>query len=335
MAILNRAGVFLFLYLLASLSIFLAVEAIPGDPVELRFGKVLDPQRVALERERLGLDAPAFERYLHSQKQFLSGDWGRSLSSGRTTLEDVAQHLPATLELSLCAMVLGTAFGLACALYAALSERQWIQGLAAGIGSIGLLVPIFWIGILLLLVFSLWLGWFPTGGRYDLALSAPARISGLLLADSLLSGNLAAFYAAARHLALPASCLAVFPAASVSAVAFARLKEPEIQALVVALRSRGYSPARILWRHLLRLAAGPVITVTGTSFGALLGGAFLTETVFSWPGAGRYLVGAILGRDIFVSQNLLQFLVLLTLAVAFVSDLATRLMEPRSREVQG
>ena len=312
-----------------SLAVFAAIHAIPGDPIQLRFGKVVDPERVAIERERLGLDRSWVEQYLLSQKRFLSGDWGKSLSSGRATTEDLALFLPATIELSMCAMLIGVTGGLSIALFAALGTHPFLARVAKGLGAIGLVVPIFWIGIMLLVVGSLWLAWFPMGGRFDMAEIRPSKISGLFVLDSLIAGNWAALAGAVHHLVLPSLCLAVYPAAGVATVTFARLREPELQAFVVALRSRGYGTGRILWRHLLRIAAAPTVTVVGTTFGALLGGAFLTETVFSWPGIGRYLVNAILSHDVFVAQNLLTFLVLLVILVAFVSDLIVQRLDPK------
>ena len=332
--LLRKVPFFLALYVCASLAIFAAISAIPGDPIQLRFGKVVDAERVAVERERLGLDRPWLEQYFISQKRFLSGDWGRSLSNGRATTEDVALFMPATLELSLCAMAIGVVGGLSVALFAALGTHPWLAKFANGLGAIGLVVPIFWIGIMLLVVGSLWLAWFPMGGRFDMAEIPPDRLSGLFLLDALLTGRWASMGEAIRYLALPALCLSVYPAAGVASVTYARLKEPELQAFIVALRSRGYGTARIIWRHLLRISAGPTITVIGTTFGALLGGAFLTETVFSWPGIGRYLVNAILARDVFVAQNLLTFLVLLVILVAFVADLIVARMDPKRGEVR-
>lgn len=295
---------------------------------------MVDAERVALERERLGLDRSFVERYFLSQKQFLAGDWGKSLSSARATTDDFRAFMPATLELSLCAMGLGVLSGLSVALWGALGTHPWISRLANGIGSIGLVVPIFWIGILLLVVGSLWLGWFPMGGRFDMAAIPPDRVTGFLFLDTVIAGDLAALGGVIAHIALPAACLSVFPAASVASVTHARLQEPELQAFIVALRSRGYGTARILWKHLLRVSAGTTITVIGTTFGALLGGAFLTETVFSWPGIGRYLVTAILERDVFVAQNLLTFLVLLVIFVAFVSDLIVFQLNPKKEETE-
>lgn len=329
LVLLRKIPFFVALYVCASLAIFAAISAIPGDPIQLRFGKVVDAERVAVERERLGLDRPWLEQYLISQQRFLVGDWGNSLSNGRATTKDVALFMPATMELSLCAMALGVAGGLSVALFAALGTHPWLARVANAMGSIGLVVPIFWIGIMLLVVGSLWLGWFPMGGRFDMAEIQPVSVTGLLVFDSLLAGDWGALGAAARYLFLPSLCLSVFPAAGVASVTYSRLREPELQAFIVALRSRGYGNARIIWRHLLRVSAGPTITVIGTTFGALLGGAFLTETVFSWPGIGRYLVNAILARDVFVAQNLLTFLVLLVILVAFVSDLIVLRLDPK------
>lgn len=327
--LLRRISYFFALYVCASLAIFAAIQAIPGDPIQLRFGKVVDPERVAIERERLGLDRPLIEQYLLSQKRFLSGDWGKSLSSGRATTEDFSLFMPATLELSFCAMFIGVGAGLCVSLFAALGTHPVWARVATTLGSLGLVVPIFWIGIMLLVVGSLWLGWFPMGGRFDMVQSQPSRVSGMLLVDSLIAGDGMAFGMTFRYLVLPALCLSVFPAAAVASVTYARLLEPELQAFVVALRSRGYGTGRIVWRHLLRISAAPTITVVGTTFGALLGGAFLTETVFSWPGIGRYLVNAILGYDVFVVQNVLTFLTLLVICLAFVSDLLALGLDPK------
>ncbi|MBK1876740.1 ABC transporter permease [Pelagicoccus mobilis] len=329
---LRKVPFFFALYVFASFAIFAAISAIPGDPVKLRFGKVIDPERVAVERERLGLDRPWLEQYFLSQKRFLSGDWGRSLSSGRETTGDVSLYMPATIELSLCAMLVGVSAGLSVALFASLGTHPWAARVANGLGSIGLVVPIFWIGIMLLVVGALWLAWFPMGGRFDMTEIQPDRITGLFLVDSLLTGEWDKFGTAARYLVLSSLCLSVYPAAGVASVTYARLREPELQAFVVALRSRGYGTSRIIWRHLLRISAAPTLTVIGTTFGSLLGGAFLTETVFSWPGIGRYLVNAILARDVFVAQNLLTFLVLLVVLVAFISDLVVSRLDPRKGE---
>ena len=162
------------------------------------------------------------------------------------------------------------------------------------------------------------------GGRFDLALIPPPEVTGLLLLDSLLAGDLWSFWDALRYLFLPAICLAVYPAANVSAVLYGRLKEPGIVALRVALLARGVGPLSLFFKHYLRVGAAPVVTVLGTTFGALLGGAVLTESVFSWPGLGRYVITSIVERDLFVAQYLLLVLILMVYVVAFISDLVVQ-----------
>ncbi len=300
----------------------------PEDPIALKFGKHPDPELIALERARLGLDRSWGAQYLSFNRQFLSGDWGESLLTGRDSIKDVRRFFPATIELSLIALLLGSFAGASVSLYARISETNVSRLLALSFGSLGLTVPIFWIGLLFLVIGSLWLGWFPAGGRFDLLLVAPRQVTGLLLVDSLLAFDFASFSAALKHLVLPACCLAVFPAASVSTILYARLGEPSVEALCVSLRARGYGGLRIVFSHLLRIAGAPVVTVIGTTFGALLGGAFLTETVFSWPGIGRYLVSAIIERDVFVARNVLMMLILLVFSVAFLSDVLAQWMDP-------
>ena len=189
-------------------------------------------------------------------------------------------------------------------------------------------MPIFWIGLLGLIVGSLWLGWFPSGGRFDLSLVPPPDVTGSLLIDSLLAGQFGKFMAAANHLVLPAICLSLYPAAQVCSVLQARLQDPKIQVLRTALRARGFGPVRVWLRHLLKVGSAPVVTVIGTSFGALLGGAVLTETVFSWPGIGRYMVGAVLDRDLYVVQNVLLLVILLVVGVVFLTDFLAYLINP-------
>ncbi|OUW16914.1 MAG: hypothetical protein CBD18_05940 [Opitutales bacterium TMED158] len=316
-----------FVYLFASGALFLAMKSIPEDPIELKFEKFPDPEQIAAERERMGLDRSWLYQYGLFHRKFLSGDWERSLQTGRLATEDVKLFFPATVELSLLAMILGVFLGSSAALYARVSPGRWAKAIAMSFGTIGLTVPIFWIGLLALVVGALWLGIFPLGGRFDLAAIPPPSRTGFLLIDSALAMDWQSWGMAARYLTLPALCLSVFPAANVSSVLYARLNEPQINALYTALQARGFGPIRIVFRHLLRVAGAPVATVIGTSFGALLGGAFLTETVFSWPGIGRYVVTAIIDRDLFVAQYLLLMLIMLVFAVAFLSDVVARWLD--------
>jgi ABC-type dipeptide/oligopeptide/nickel transport system permease component len=321
------------IFLLASLAIFSAVRAIPGDPVALRL-KNPDPKRVAEERARLGLDRPAHVQYAAYLRDFVAGDWGRSITFGRQVRTDIAEFLPATLELSVVALVLGIGVGVAAALLSEALHSAWLRRFSFFLGTLGLTVPIFWIGLLLIVVGTLVLGWFPAGGRFDLAHATP-RGTGFHLLDSLIAGDLAGFWIAAHHLVLPAMCLSLYPAAQVCSVLQARLQDPKVGAMLLSLRARGFGPARVWLRHVLRLVSAPVVTVVGTNFGTLLGGAVLTETVFSWPGIGRYLVAAVLDRDVFIVQNVLLLVIVLVLAVVFVADIVAVKLNPAGLKEEG
>lgn len=325
--ILGKMVYLIAVYLMASGALFLAMKAIPEDPIELKFEKFPDPEQIALERERMGLNRSWLYQYGLFHRKFLTGDWERSLQTGRLAMEDVRLYFPATVELSLVAMLIGVFFGVSAALFARVSPSRLSKSIAMSFGTVGLTVPIFWIGLLALVIGSLWSGAFPLGGRFDIAAIPPTERTGSLLIDSLLALDGKSLGMAIHYLTLPALCLSVYPAANVSSVLFARLNEPAVSALFTALKARGYGSGRIVFRHLLRVAGAPVVTVVGTTFGALLGGAFLTETVFSWPGIGRYVVTAIIDRDLFVAQYLLLMLIMLVFFVAFLSDVIARSLD--------
>jgi ABC-type dipeptide/oligopeptide/nickel transport system permease component len=310
---------FALIFLLASFLLFLATEAMPEDPVSLRV-KNPDPERIAEIRNTLGLNDPWPIRYVRGVADFVSLDWGDSLLTGRPVAGEVARFLPATLEMAGLGLLFGVSMGIGLVLVAHATGWRWLLQPVRGLGALGLTVPIFWIGLLLILAFSVGLGWLPVGGRFDFAYSAPGG-SGFLLLDSLLAGDWRALGIAARHLFLPAVTLGLYPAAVVSATLEARISENRVERLVIALRSRGLSPVRIWGWHVLRLLSGPVVTVIGTQTGALLGGAVLTETVYSWPGMGRFLVDGVLNRDLFVIQHGLLLIVVLALLVVTVADL--------------
>jgi ABC-type dipeptide/oligopeptide/nickel transport system permease component len=317
-------------FLVVSLLLFLAIRAIPGDPVALRL-KSPDPELVARERERLGLDNPLPVQFYRQVQAFWQGDWGRSFGTGRPVVADVRSYLPATLELALAAMILGVVTGAGWAFAAEWSHNRWVSLLSYSVGMVGVTVPIYWVGLLLLIAGSLILGWFPSSGRVDPGTDLPFW-SGFLIFDGLIAGRPALVAEALRHLFLPALCLSLYPAAQVCGTLRARLRDERTRALLAALRARGLSPSRIWLLHFVKLLGAPVVASVGTTFGLLLGGAVLTETVFSWPGMGRYLVGAVLDRDIYVIQNALLLVVFVVLVVVQTSDLAAKWLNPSLNE---
>lgn len=328
----QKAAQLVFVFLAAAILLFAAVRSLPGadDPVSLRM-KNPDPARAAEMRASLGLDAPLPFQFARFLGNFLQGDWGSSLITGRPVHSELADYFPATLELTVAALVVGITLGIGLTLGAEILGYSWLQRLNRTIGAIGLTIPIFWIGLLLIVIGAVWLQVLPGGGRFDFALVPPPRRTGFLVIDSLIAGRFDAFASAARHLLLPTLTLALYPAALVSGVLHARLHDPRIQALLRALRARGLNPVAIWLKHILKLLGAPLVTVVGTNFGALLGGAVLTETVFSWPGVGRFLVEAVLNRDLFAIENGLLLVVLLAVAAVALSDILAYLVNPAGR----
>jgi ABC-type dipeptide/oligopeptide/nickel transport system permease component len=327
---LKKLGVLVGVLIGASLLLFTAIHMLEGDPIALRL-KNPDPETVAIERERLGLNAPMAVQYVKYVTEFITGDWGRSLITQRPVVDDVFSRLTATLELTLAAMTLGLLYGIPIALFAS-SRSAWIyRKLSHGLGVIGVVVPIFWLGFIMILVGSLWLNLFPTEGRFDYTFDKP-DVTGFLILDVILTGRFDLLGTVLRHLFLPAFCLSFYPAAVVINVIHPRLQDPVTRNLIVALKARGFGPIRLWLKHLLKLAGAPLITALGTNFGALLGGAVLTETVFSWPGMGSFLVGAILEKDLFVIENGFLFIIILVFAVVSVADTVATAMDPKLKK---
>ncbi|MGE9294896.1 MAG: ABC transporter permease [Puniceicoccales bacterium] len=329
---LRQSLLLLALLLTASALLFAASRLALGDGVLLA-QKAPDPIRAAQIEARLGLDQPWPQQYLGYLGRFLTGNWGDSLVNQRSVAEEVSRRLPATLELSLSALLLGTLLGVGLTLLAEAVPWVWSKRLPEALGVIGLTVPIFWLGLLLILIGAVWLNVFPASGRFDYAITRPTG-TGFLLIDSLLAGDGRALGSTLRHLALPAFCLSLFPAAIVSGLLRARLAEPRWTRLVIALRAKGLSPTAIWLRHGLRLLGAPLIIALGTSCGLLLGGSVLTETVFAWPGMGRYLVGAVLDRDVFIIQYGLLAVMFLIFFVVWLAELFAVAVNPRLAQTE-
>lgn len=327
---LKKFGVLIGVLIGASLLLFTAIHMLEGDPIALRL-KNPDPETVALERERLGLNAPMPVQYVKYVSKFVTGDWGRSLITQRPVLQDVFSRLTATLELTLAAMTLGLLYGIPIALFASSSSAWIYRKISHGLGVLGVVVPIFWLGFIMIVVGSLWLNIFPSEGRFDYTFDKP-DVTGFLILDVILTGQFELMGTVLRHLFLPAFCLSFYPAAVVINVIHPRLQDPVTRNLIVALKARGFGPIRLWLKHLLKLAGAPLITALGTNFGALLGGAVLTETVFSWPGMGSFLVGAILEKDLFVIENGFLFIILLVFAVVSVADTIATAMDPKLKK---
>jgi dipeptide transport system permease protein len=315
-----------------TLAAFFLIRLVPGDPIEVMVGeRRLDEAARARLVAQLGLDRPLALQYGQYLKQTLSGDLGTSIVSREPVAKEFAALFPATVELALAALVLALAVGVALGALAALNRGKWIDQGVMGLATLGYSMPIFWWGLVLIMVFSVDLGLTPVSGRIAIEYDIEPR-TGFMLIDSLWSGEPGAFASALRHLALPALVLGTVPMAVIARMTRSSLLEVLREEFMRSARARGLHPLRVVVVHGLRNALIPVITVVGLSTGALLGGAVLTETIFSWPGIGKWLIDSIGRRDYPVVQAGILISALTFIVANLIVDLLYGVADPRIRD---
>ncbi|HEX6967729.1 MAG TPA: ABC transporter permease [Micromonosporaceae bacterium] len=326
--LLRRLGQTVLVAFGVSLIVFSLVHLTPGDPVDALFaGENVTAEQKAEYRRLIGLDRPLTEQYLSFAVGAVQGDLGESIRRGVPVSSLILETLPATLELTLAALIIAVVIAVPVAIVSALRQGSlWDRG-----GSVtalfGISMPSFWLGIMLILIFSVNLRMFPAGGRLDVDVELE-RITGLVVIDALLQRNWTALGSALQHLALPAVTLGTAIAATLARVLRSGLLEVKNQDFVEALRARGLSFPRVV-RHMLRNALPATITVMGVRIGVLLGGAIVVETVFSWPGIGRLIVEAVRNRDYPVVQGSVLVLAIVFVAVNLATDLLHGWLDPR------
>ena len=307
------------------------VRVLPGDPVLLMAGeRGLTPERYKALLEQLGFDRPLWQQYLGFLGRLFHGDFGISLVTKKPVLSEFLALFPATIELGLCAIVLATLIGLPLGMFAAIRRGSWFYQVSMSTALIGYSMPIFWWGLLLIILFSGILGWTPVSGRISLLYYFP-RVTGFMLIDSALSGQKGAFISALSHLILPTVVLATIPMAVIARQARSAMLEVLSEDYVRTARAKGLSPLRVVGLHALRNALIPVITTIGLQVGTLLGGAILTETIFSWPGIGKAMVDSISRRDYPAVQGGLLMIAAVVMMVNLIVDLLYGLINPRIR----
>ena len=310
---------------------FLLVHAIPGDPVEVRVGeRGISPERLAYFRHELGLDQPMWKQFLDYGGQLLHGNLGRSVVTQESVWTEFRTFFPATLELSVCALAFALLLGLPLGVMAAARRGSALDYGLIGLSVTGASMPIFWWGLMAVLVFSVALGWTPVSGRID-DLYYVEPWTGFMLIDSWWSDDPGAFRSALRHLILPTIVLGTVPLATIARMTRSAMLEVLGEDYVRTARAKGLSPARVTVVHALRNALIPVVTVLGLQVGALLGGAILTETVFSWPGVGHWLVESVQRRDYNVLQGGTLLIAALVMLVNLGVDVLYGVLNPRLR----
>jgi dipeptide transport system permease protein len=313
---------------------FLFVRLLPGDPVLMLAGeRGLSPERYQQELHRFGFDLPLWQQYFGYLGRLLSGDFGTSFITKRPVSSEFWALLPATLELSFCAIVLAIAIGIPVGVIAAVRRgRIADQALMTG-ALVGYSMPIFWWALLLIIVFSGWLGWTPVSGRMGLTFFIKP-VTGFMLVDSALSGRPGAFQSAVSHLILPSIVLATIPLAVIARQTRSAMLEVLGEDYVRTARAKGLPTFRVIGVHALRNALIPVVTTIGLQVGVLLTGAILTETIFSWPGIGKWLVDSISRRDYQAVQGGLLLIALMVMLVNLGVDVLYGLINPRIRHVR-
>ncbi len=280
-----------------SILIFVLSRTLPGDPVRFALGPQATPEQIASLTSQLGLDRPLWEQYARMLGGMLRGDLGISLSTERPIIEDLAAFVPATLELSLAALALAVTLGVGLGVTCAVTRNRWPDVAIRLVAFAFVAIPGFWLAIMMQLEFAFGLEWFPPLGRLDADTPAPAHVTGLFLVDSILAGDPRLFLRCAWHLAMPAFVLAAAPTAMIMRLVRARMIEELAQDYVMAARANGMPGNLLVGKYVLRNAFSAALTVIGLLFGFFIGGAFVVETVFSWPGLGRFGVRALQFKD--------------------------------------
>ncbi len=314
-----------------TLMAFFLIRMVPGDPIETLAGeRGIDAERHALLLKEYGLDRPVIVQYGIYIGKVLQGDLGKSIITQAPVLQEFASLFPATIELALCAILFALLIGIPAGIIAAVKRNSILDHGVMGVSLTGYSMPIFWWGLLLILLFSVQLDLTPVSGRIAVQYFFEP-VTGFLLIDSLLSGEKGAFMSAASHLILPTIVLGTNPLAVIARMTRSAMLEVMGEDYIRTARAKGLSNIRVVAVHALRNALIPVITVIGLQVGVLFTGAILTETIFSWPGVGKWLIEAISRRDYPVLQGGMLLLGAVVMAVNLLVDLAYGIINPRIR----
>lgn len=314
-----------------SVIVFLMMAATPGDPVDIMLGdqSATPEQRQAL-RHDMGLDLPLPQRYGHFLKNALTGDFGMSYFHRRPVAQVIAERLPATIELTLVALLVALLVAIPLGVLAAVRKNTIFDRVATVASLMGISLPGFWFGLLLILFFGVTLQVLPVSGRSELAINI-VPVTHFLLIDTLLAGNLTAFRAALAHLVMPALTLGLPMAAVLMRVTRTSMLEVLRQDYVTFAEAKGLSPRRVLYRHALKNALIPTVTVAALEVGSLLGGSMIIETVFGWPGLGRVVVESIFTRNYPMIQAAILLYAVTYVLLNFVADVLYTVLNPRVR----
>jgi peptide/nickel transport system permease protein len=313
-----------------SVVLFLFVRVLPGDPAIAILGQHATPALILQVNQALGLDRPVYVQYIGYVAGLLHGDFGASFVNGRPVLTDFLQRFPATIELTIGALIFAVGLGIPLGRLAARHPNGWLDGLITVVSLFGISVPIFVLGYTMVFIFAVVLHWLPATGQIDPRLGLEP-VTHFVLIDAILGGRWDAFIDALKHLMLPAIALGSIPFAIITRITRAAVLDVSNEDYVRTARAKGLTERRVDSRHIMRNAWLPVTTIIGIEVGGLLGGAVITETVFAWNGVGSWVVEAIENHDYFVVQSSILIFALIFLVVNLVVDIAYAFLNPRIR----
>ena len=313
-----------------SILVFLMLRLIPGDPAHLLLGEFASPQDIARIREKLGLDSSYPYQYFIYIRNLLKGDMGVSIRSGVPVSEEMFIRFLATVELSIAAMLISSFIGIMAGVISSVRKYSIFDYFSMVMALVGISMPIFWLGLMLMYLFSVKWGILPMMGRFTMGLDYHS-VTGLVILDSLFSGNLHLFFNSLKHLVLPAFTLATIPMAIIARMTRSSMLEVILKDYIRTARAKGLSHGAVIFKHALKNAFLPIVTVIGLNLGLLLGGAVLTETIFSWPGLGRYVVDSLLARDYPAVQGCILLFAVIMVIMNLVVDVVYFYLDPRLR----
>ncbi len=329
--LLTRLSLIIPTFLGMTLLAFFLIRLVPGDPIETLAGeRGIDAERHAKLLKEYGLDRPVMVQYGIYIGRVLRGDLGNSIVTHEPVMSEFLSLFPATVELGVCAILFALILGIPAGILAAVRRNSIFDHGVMGVSLTGFSMPIFWWGLLLILLFSVQLGWTPVSGRIDVKYFIEPS-TGFLLIDSLLANDKGAFWSAASHLILPMIVLGTIPLAVIARMTRSAMLEVLGEDFIRTARAKGLSTLRVVALHALRNAMIPVITVVGLQIGVLFTGAILTETIFSWPGVGKWMIEAINRRDYPVLQGGILLLGSMVMAINLLVDVAYGIINPRIR----
>jgi dipeptide transport system permease protein len=330
--LLKRAALTLPTFIALMFVTFTMIRLVPGDPIEVRRGeRGVSPERLAELRHEMGLDQPVWKQFLDYVWALLHGDFGTSIVSKTPITTEFFTLFPATVELTLCAMLFAIIIAVPAGVIAAAKRGSLYDQSMMGIALVGYSMPLFWWGLMLILLMSNTLHLTPVSGRVDLVKFYYQPVTGFFLIDSLLSGQKGAFLDVVRHLILPTIVLGTIPLGAVARMTRSSMLEVLEEDYVRTARAKGLSAFRVVGLHALRNALIPVVTMIGVQLSFLLAGAVLTETIFSWPGIGNWLIHSIERRDYPALQGGIMLVASLVIVLNFIMDLLYGLINPRIR----